>query len=101
MVRPDPGASETLRVPSSSDGGSTTTPAIFSGPTASQPGRIAVLVTATLLSSYRLIFRDRLQTRDRVLTLLAMGAMAVLLGYGAFLGGRLVYEFGVGGTFGR
>jgi hypothetical protein len=30
-----------------------------------------------------------------------MAAMAGTLGYGAHLGGRLVYEFGVGGEFGR
>lgn len=62
---------------------------------------IATLVIGSLTLSWRLFKRDRLTTRARRLTLLAMLVIVGTLGYGAHLGGRLVYEFGVGSTFGR
>ena len=62
---------------------------------------IATLSLATLVFGWRLLARDRLTTRARALTLLIMLAMAGTLSFGAHLGGRLVYEFGVGGVYGR
>lgn len=62
---------------------------------------IATLVIGGLTLSWRLFKRDRLTARARVLTLLVMLVMTATLGYGAHLGGRLVYEFGVGGSYGR
>ena len=62
---------------------------------------IATLVLGALGMVWRLWKRDRLGSRARGLTLLLMLAMAGTLGYGAHLGGRMVYEFGVGGSFGK
>lgn len=62
---------------------------------------IATLVIGGLVVSWRLFKQDRLTTRGRVLTLLVMLVMAGTLSLGAHLGGRLVYEFGVGGIYGR
>lgn len=62
---------------------------------------IATLVLGVLIVGRRFLKRDRLATRERILTLLVMLAMAGTLGFGAHLGGRLVYEFGVGGSYGR
>ena len=62
---------------------------------------IATLVLGALTLSWRLFKRDRLTTRARMITLFVMLAMTATLGYGAHLGGRLVYEFGVGGSYGR
>ena len=61
---------------------------------------IATLILGGLMVAWRLWKRDQLGGRARMLTLLIMLVMAGTLGYGAHLGGRLVYEFGVGGTFG-
>jgi uncharacterized membrane protein len=61
---------------------------------------IATLVLGGLVVAWRLWVRDRLSHPARILTLVVMLAMAGTLGYGAHLGGRLVYEFGVGGSFG-
>ena len=58
------------------------------------------LTLACLTLGWRLWRRDQLGRRARVGTLILMGLMAASLAYGAHLGGRLVYEFGVGGTFG-
>lgn len=62
---------------------------------------VATLVLGALVAVWRLWKRDRLGTRARALTLAVMLAMTGTLAYGAHLGGRLVYEFGVGGSFGR
>lgn len=62
---------------------------------------IATLVLGLLIVGWRLLKRDHLATRERILTLWVMLAMAGTLGFGAHLGGRLVYEFGVGGSYGR
>jgi len=65
--------------------------------------RLGYLVLALVLglTGWRLLARDRLQILARwiawVLLAVACGAMA----FSAHLGGRLVYEFGVGGSFGR
>ena len=62
---------------------------------------ITTLILGLGLCALRLWKRDRLSRRVRVATLAAMLVMAGTLGYGAYLGGRLVYEFGVGGRFGQ
>jgi len=62
---------------------------------------ITTLILGIMVTSWRLWKRDRLSRRARTLTLAAMLAMASTLGVGAYLGGRMVYEFGVGGSFGR
>ena len=56
----------------------------------------ATLALGVLGCAIRLPKRDQLSGRVRLLTIaLAMG-MAGTLSYGAYLGGRMVYEFGVG-----
>lgn len=62
---------------------------------------IATLSLGSLLVGWRLWTRDRLTPRSRILTLLIMLALSSTLAYGAHLGGRMVYEFGVGGPFGQ
>lgn len=62
---------------------------------------IATLVIGGLVVGWRLFKRDQLTSRARLLVLLLMLAMAGTLSFGAHLGGRLVYEFGVGGVYGR
>jgi len=61
---------------------------------------IATLILGSLVVIWRLWKRDRLGRPARLLALLVMLGMAGTLSYGAHLGGRLVYEFGVGGAFG-
>ena len=56
----------------------------------------STLALGVLLCAIRLPRRDQLSARVRLLTIaLAMG-MAGTLSYGAYLGGRMVYELGVG-----
>ena len=62
---------------------------------------IATLVLGVLVVAWRLWKRDQLGVRARAVTFVLMLAIAGTLGYGAHLGGRLVYEFGVGGSFGK
>ncbi len=62
---------------------------------------IATLVMASVLLIYRLLRRDNLSVKGRVAALLVMAAIAGTLSFGAHLGGRLVYEFGLGGVYGR
>lgn len=61
---------------------------------------LATLVLATLVTGWRVWVRDRLSAMGRRVVTLLMLAMVATLIYGAHLGGRLVYEFGVGGSFG-
>ena len=61
---------------------------------------IATLILGVLVVAWRLSTRDRLGVRSRLLALMLMLIMSGTLAYGAHLGGRLVYEFGVGGSFG-
>jgi uncharacterized membrane protein len=61
---------------------------------------IATLILGGLILVWRLWKRDQLGHQARALTLLLTIAMVGTLSYGAHLGGRLVYEFGVGGSFG-
>ena len=62
---------------------------------------ITTLILGLMIVSWRLSQRDQLSARARALTIAAMMVMASTLGVGAYLGGRLVYEFGVGGSFGH
>lgn len=62
---------------------------------------ITTLILGIMVSGVRLVKRDRLTPRVRLATLIVMGLMVATVTAGAFLGGRLVYEFGVGGRFGR
>ena len=52
-------------------------------------------------SAVRLLMRDRLGSRARSVMLVLGLTMATTISWGAYLGGRLVYELGVGGSFGR
>ena len=61
---------------------------------------IATLVLGLIISALRLWRRDQLSPGLRAATLILMAAMAATLAVGAHLGGRMVYEFGVGGRFG-
>ena len=62
---------------------------------------ITTLIVGIMTTSWRLWKRDQLTARTRMLTMAAMMFMASTLGFGAYLGGRMVYEFGVGSLFGR
>ena len=62
---------------------------------------ITTLIIGVMASGLRLFTRDRLSPRLRALACALMLAMASTLAAGGYLGGRLVYEFGVGGRFGR
>ncbi len=61
---------------------------------------ITTLILGIMVTSWRLWKRDRLTSRARVLTMTGMLLMGVSLSFGAYLGGRMVYEYGVGGSFG-
>ena len=61
---------------------------------------ITTLIVGALLVAWRLIRRDRLNPTERMVCLIAMLGLAATLATGAYLGGRLVYEFGVGGRGG-
>lgn len=58
------------------------------------------LILGAMVVGWRLAVRDRLAGRTRLLAVLLGVALAASLSWGAYLGGRLVYEFGVGGSFG-
>lgn len=58
------------------------------------------LILGLMAVSWRLKQRDRLTVRARAVTILLAFVMAGTLVWGAHLGGRLVFEFGVGGSFG-
>jgi len=62
---------------------------------------IAVLIGSLMLLGWRLQRRDQLSPRGRLLATLGSVLVVALLAYAAHLGGRLVYEFGVGGRFGQ
>ena len=61
---------------------------------------IATLSAGGLVTLWRLVRRDALRPWERACTLALLLALVGTLAYGAHLGGRLVYEFGVGGRFG-
>lgn len=58
---------------------------------------ITTLVLGLMNCGLRLGMRDRLTPRLRAMSLGLMVAMAATVSVGAYLGGRLVFEFGVGG----
>lgn len=58
------------------------------------------LSLAIVILSVRLWKKDQLTNSWRWSTIVVLGVLVSVLSYGAHLGGRLVYEFGVGGTFG-
>lgn len=60
----------------------------------------STLILGLMAVCVRLAKRDCLTVRGRAATILLAVAMAGTLAWGAHLGGRLVYEFGVGGRFG-
>ena len=62
---------------------------------------IAVLVGSALLSIYGLVDLRRPIPFPRVAYVILLFLVTLTLSLGAHLGGRLVYEFGVGGSFGR
>lgn len=62
---------------------------------------ISTLVLGSFAVAWRLWKRERLTGYARALTVVWMVCVAATLCYAAHLGGRLVYEFGVGGSFGR
>ncbi len=62
---------------------------------------ITTLILGLMATGLRLFKRDQLTPRLRALCLALMLLMTTSLTFGAFLGGRMVYEFGVGGSYGR
>jgi uncharacterized membrane protein len=60
-----------------------------------------VLVGAALILAWRVLLRDSGGPRSRWAAWLALGLVCGGMAYGAFLGGRMVYEYGVGGSYGR
>ena len=61
----------------------------------------ATLSLSALLAVYRWWKQDQLTGRARLVTIIGMLILATTISVGAYLGGRMVYEFGVGGVFGR
>ena len=61
---------------------------------------IATAISAGILTIARLLLRDRLNAWLRGASQIILAGIVITLAYGAHLGGRLVYEFGVGGRFG-
>ena len=61
---------------------------------------ITTLILGLMACGLRLGLRDKLGPRLRAVAMLLALVMASTLTYGASLGGRLVFEFGVGGHFG-
>lgn len=61
---------------------------------------IATLILGAVVVTWRVLARDRMGRWARALTSVLIVGMAGTLAYGGYLGGRLVYEFGVGGRFG-
>jgi len=61
---------------------------------------IATLILGVIVVGGRWWMRNHLSTPARLLMTLGTLTMSCTVGFGAYLGGRLVYEFGVGGTFG-
>lgn len=60
----------------------------------------STLTLSAVSASWRIVTQDQLTPRARLVTMLLEGALVGTLSWGAYLGGRLVYELGVGGTFG-
>ena len=62
---------------------------------------ITTLILGLMACGLRLFKRDQLSPRLRFFSLILMVAFAGTVSYGAYLGGRMVYVFGVGSSFGR
>ena len=62
---------------------------------------IATLILGVGIVAWRLWRRDRWTPLTRAATMTLMTALASTVSVGAYLGGRLVYELGIGGSFGR
>ena len=60
-----------------------------------------VLLGGVLILAWRVLLRDSGGPRSRWAAWLALGMVCAGMAYGAHLGGRMVYEFGVGGSYGR
>lgn len=60
-----------------------------------------VICLAGAVVSWRLATRSSSRRRDRWIGWALMGLLVGALAAGAHLGGRLVYEYGVGGSYGR
>lgn len=60
-----------------------------------------VLSLAVLLLGWRVMTQDRLTGRTRWVAWGLLGLICGIMAFGAHLGGRLVYEYGVGGAYGR
>jgi len=60
-----------------------------------------VLALMVLIAGCRLLTRDRISRKMRWLLWLVFAAACGVMAFGAHLGGRMVYEFGVGGSYGR
>ena len=61
---------------------------------------ITTFILSLMVTAWRWRAHDQLTRRGRAVTLAAMCAIATTVSLGGYLGGRLVYEFGVGGRFG-
>ena len=62
---------------------------------------ISTFILGLMVVSWRLAKRDRLSPRARMVTTALTVMLVGTLSVGAYLGGRLVYEFGGGGIFGQ
>ena len=60
-----------------------------------------VLSLAAFITGWRLWRRDLLSVRSRRIAWALLGVACGILVFSAYLGGRMVYEFGVGGSYGR
>ena len=60
-----------------------------------------VLIGAVLVLAWRVLTGGSVGPRSRWAAWLALGLVCGGMVYGAYLGGRMVYEFGVGGTYGH
>ena len=60
-----------------------------------------VLGLTTLITVWRLFLRDRFNRRGRLIPWAILGMVCGIIAFSAHLGGRMVYEFGVGGSYGR
>ncbi len=60
-----------------------------------------VLALAVAIVGWRLLKRDALSRRGQWMTWGLLGLACGILAFNAHLGGRMVYEFGVGGSYGR
>ena len=60
-----------------------------------------ILALALLITGWRLLTKDRLPAPSRWLAWVMLAVTCGTMAFSAHLGGRLVYEFGVGGSYGR